>query len=148
MHTIHLIKAKPDEFDTFWNIQQGIAGDEFYSMMDREEAQEEFDACEFYFIKKGDDIVGVIWYEVKSPEHVYISGTIIKLEYQKQGFGKEAKRLLLERLKDVRRIDAVVHPDNAAMIAINQSLGFSIESRVENYYGDGEPRLVMVKLNK
>ena len=149
MHTIYLVKAKPDEFDTFWKIEQSAADSPLYSSNDEDEAREEFKTCEVYFIHKDDIVVGAIWYEKKSSEHAYISGTIVLPEYQGQGIGKEAKRLLVQGpLKDMHRIDATVHPHNSANIRIYLSLGFIIESWIDDCYGDGEPRLVLVKLNK
>jgi ribosomal-protein-alanine N-acetyltransferase len=50
---------------------------------------------------------------------------------------------LLEEAKGCARIDLVTHPDNAAAIALYGSLGFALESRKEDYFGDGEPRVVM-----
>ena len=55
---------------------------------------------------------------------------------------------VLEEFRDVKRIDLVTHPDNIKAIALYQSLGFAIESRKENYYGDGEPRIVMARILK
>jgi len=52
---------------------------------------------------------------------------------------------LLEKFKNTERIDLAAHPDNFRAIKLYQSLGFAIESRKENYYGDGEPRLILVK---
>jgi len=41
-----------------------------------------------------------------------------------------------------KRIELVTHPDNPAL-KLYESLGFTVESRKENYWGDGEPRLVL-----
>jgi ribosomal protein S18 acetylase RimI-like enzyme len=40
-------------------------------------------------------------------------------------------------------IDFAVHPDNHAARALYASLGFAPTETRENFFGDGEPRLIM-----
>lgn len=82
-------------------------------------------------------------YQMKSPDHAYISGLVIRPEFQGRGLATEAMEKVLEELKDVTTIDLVTHPDNARAITLYESLGFSISERIENYFDDGEPRVVM-----
>ncbi|MFA7209452.1 MAG: N-acetyltransferase [Parcubacteria group bacterium] len=97
-----------------------------------------------YLIKNGEKIAGSISYEIKGKDHAYISGLVIKPEFQKQGLAKQAMESLFGELKGFEKISLVVHPDNHAA-RLYESFGFVIESRKENYFGDGEPRVVMVK---
>jgi ribosomal protein S18 acetylase RimI-like enzyme len=39
----------------------------------------------------------------------------------------------------------VAHPENEIALGLYMSLGFEIESRQENFFGDGEPRLVLAR---
>jgi ribosomal protein S18 acetylase RimI-like enzyme len=39
----------------------------------------------------------------------------------------------------------VTHPENAGALRLYMSLGFKVESRIEDCFGDGEPRLVMAR---
>ena len=64
-------------------------------------------------------------------------------EFQGQGVAREVLTRLLKELKDVKRVDLVTHPDNQKALQLYQSLGFIVESRKENYFGDGEPRLIL-----
>jgi ribosomal-protein-alanine N-acetyltransferase len=50
----------------------------------------------------------------------------------------------LEQCKEAPRVDLVTHPQNDIALKLYTSLGFKVESREENYFGDGEPRLVLV----
>jgi ribosomal-protein-alanine N-acetyltransferase len=50
---------------------------------------------------------------------------------------------ILEKCKGSNRIDLVTHPENSSALELYSSLGFKVESRQENYFGDGEPRLVL-----
>lgn len=53
--------------------------------------------------------------------------------------------LALKKMTKYPRIELVVHPHNNPAISLYLSLGFKIESWRDNYFGDGEPRLVLVK---
>jgi len=96
-----------------------------------------------YLIEKNGEVVGNVSYERKSPDRVYISGLVVGSRFQGQGIGQAAMVKILEELKGTKRIELATHPDNKAAIALYESLGFVIESRKENYFGDGEPRLIM-----
>ncbi|MDP1845715.1 MAG: N-acetyltransferase [Candidatus Moranbacteria bacterium] len=95
-------------------------------------------------ILKENILVGIISYKIRDKDHVYIGGLIIKPEFQKQGLGKQVMEKLLEELKDYKELDLVVHPENFSAIKLYKSLGFIEKSRLENHYGDGEPRLLLV----
>ncbi len=143
--TISLEKATVKDIDQYLAIEKSVIGPKTYSGIKNEnEAKEEFQNNQIFFIKKDGKIIGTIQYEMKSPDHAYISGLVIDPRFQGQGIGREASKLILNKLKDIKRIDIITHPDNAVALKLYQSLGFIIESRKENYYGDGEPRLVLV----
>lgn len=112
-------------------------------MLEESEWVEAFDNGPIYLIEKDGIVVGNISYEKKSDDHVYISGLAIDSRFQNQGIAREVLGQILESLKDIERIDLVTHPENTVALKLYQSLGFVIESRKENYYGDGEPRLVL-----
>lgn len=86
--------------------------------------------------------MGSVSYEVKSPDHIYISGLVVKPEFQGKGIATTALKQVLAKYVNAKRIDLVTHPDNPAL-KLYESLGFKTESRVENYWGEGQPRLVL-----
>ena len=104
---------------------------------------EEIQKSTVYLIKRSDVVVGNISYERKDDSHAYISGLAIDPRFRNQGIARKALLMMLEELKDMKRIDLVTHPENEVAIKLYQSLGFVVESRKENYFGDGEPRLVL-----
>lgn len=110
---------------------------------DLNEAVSEIENNVVYFIREGEQLVGNVMYQMKSPDHAYISGIIIRPEFQGCGLAKAAMEKVLEELTGVHTIDLVTHPDNARAIALYESLGFVIGERIENYFDDGEPRIVM-----
>jgi len=70
---------------------------------------------------------------------------VIHPNFQGQGIGREAVLFRLEKLKGVKRVWLVTHPENFKIINLYQSLGFKIEKRLENYFGDGEPRIILLR---
>lgn len=144
---MQLVKATSKDIQALLEIEKTAKGLKIYSGYFTEEGIKEWlDSDIVYLIKKEETIVGSISYEVKDEKHAYISGLIVKPEFQKQGLGSQAIQLLLEELKKFKQVSLVVHPDNHA-VRLYESLGFVSQGCKENYYGDGEPRLIMVKNN-
>ncbi len=142
---INLKKAGLDDIPKLLEIEKSVAGTKIYSaMLNENEWRDEIQNNTVYVVEKGDEVVGSISYEKKSEDHIYISGLTIDPSFQNQGIARQAMKIILDKLKDINRIDLVVHPNNYPALKLYQSLGFAIESRQENYFGDGEPRLVLV----
>jgi len=140
-----LIRATIKDTQTLLEIEKTTVGLKIYSgYFTEKEIEEWVNNDTVYLIKNDEVIVGSISYEVKNKDHVYISGLVIKPEFQKQGLAKQAMILLFEELKSYKQISLAVHPDNHA-VKLYESFGFITKSREENYFGDGEPRLIMVK---
>ena len=141
-----LAKATSQDIQTLLEIERTALGLKTYSGYFNEKEIRDWIENEIVFLIKNDcDVtVGSISYQIKNKTHAYISGLIIKPEFQKQGLAKKALSLLLEKLKNYPKLSLVVHPENPA-IKLYLSFGFAIKSRKENYFGDGQPRLVMVK---
>lgn len=145
-----LVKALKEDIGVLIEIEKLVAGQKTYSaMLTMEEWLEQFNKenNKIFFVKRGEEVLGEVSYEIKEPGHAYIDGLVIKPNFQGQGIGREVMKIILEELKDFKRIDLVTHPDNTAAVKLYQSMGFIVESRKENYFDDGEPRLVLV-LNK
>lgn len=144
MEEIIFQKATADDVDVFLELENKVAHVKMYSaILDKEEAEKEIEDNEVYFIKKGDTVVGWTEYKIKSPGHAYLGGLVIDPAYQNQGIARRAIEFLLNKLKDIKRIDLVTHPHNSKIIRMCLSCGFVIEAWKDNYYDDGEPRLVL-----
>lgn len=142
---IDLQVASPLDIPKIIEIEQSVSGDKIYSpMLTEEEWQEAFKKVKTFLIKNKDNIVGEVSYEIKDPEHSYVDGLVIKPEFQGKGIARKAMEKIMEELKDYKKIDLVTHPENKRAIQLYESLGFKIEKQIENYFGDGEPRVVMV----
>ena len=140
-----LRKADNSDIDELIEIERGVAGTKIYvPMLSHDEWLVALDIGAVYLIEKDKTIVGNISYEKKSPGRVRISGLVISRKFQGQHLGRQALAQVMEELKDIKRIDLDVHPDNERALKLYQSFGFTEESRKENFYGDGEPRLILV----
>lgn len=146
--TFQKVTTGDNDINKFLEIERSATGVNTYSSIDDEiEAKEEIDTNEVYFIKIDDKIIGSTEYQIKSSDEAYLSGLVILPEFQGKGIARKAIEFRLEKIKDMKRIWVVTHPENKKILKLYESLGFKVESRKENYYGDGEPRLVL-SLNK
>ena len=146
MSEITFQKATINDVDTFIEIEKTSVGLKMYSSMtDPEEAKEEIENNEVYFIKKDGQNVGSTEYQIKGPDEAYLGGLIIKPEYRGQGIARKAIEFRLEKLEGTKRLWLVTHPHNSKMVRMYLSYGFIIEAWKDNYFGDGEPRLVLSK---
>lgn len=146
---INLKKATRKDLEDLLFLERTADGVKTYSAMtEAKEFLDEIENNEVFIIEKAGQVVGSIMYEIKSPEHIYLSGLVINPQFQGQGFARQAMEIILAKFRDRNRIDLVTHPENIKAINLYKSLGFAIESQKENYFGDGEPRVVMSKIKQ
>ncbi len=144
MSVVTFAPATESHISELIDIEKSVPESNTYSsMLTEDEWKEEMLSNHIFLIKSQGAVVGSISYEIKDSEHLYISGIVVRPEYQGKGIAREALTGLLKQYASYKRIDLVTHPDNPAL-HLYQSLGFEVESRKENYFGDGEPRLVLV----
>ncbi len=140
--SITLRKGTESDTDLFFDIEKTIQNHVLYSpTIDQNEAQNEIKQNVFYFISIKNNVVGYIEYEIKNPQDVYISGLVIKPDFQGKGIARKSLNMVLSELMSFKKIWLVTHPDNIKAISLYKSLGFKLGERKENYFGDGEPRI-------
>lgn len=145
---MELVKVTEKDLQTYLNLEAQFGDLKTYSnITDPEEALEQIRKSVMYFIKIEGEKIGVVSYKNKGDGHFYIDGLIILPKFQGQGYGREVMENILVEIGPVKRIDLVTHPKNERAIKLYESLGFKIESQKENYFGDGEPRVVMAKIS-
>ena len=71
-----------------------------------------------------------------------IEGITILPEYQNKGIGTYTVKNILNRHPDVL-FRLVTHPENYPAIKLYYNTGFTVVGYKENYYGDGQPRLIL-----
>ncbi len=142
---VELQKTTLKDIQTLLDIEKTTRELKTYSgYFTEEEIKDYISSDVVYFITKEGKIAGSISYEIKDTNHAYLSGLVIRPEFQRQGLAKQALGKLFEELKGYELVDLVVHPENSSALNLYKSFGFVVKERIENYYGDGEPRLRMV----
>jgi len=78
-------------------------------------------------------------------DHIVLDEFGIIAQYRGQGIGTVALEMMLdfENVKG-RRVELFTHPDNPAAHLYERN-GFQEVERIPDYYGDGEPRMRMVR---
>jgi len=149
MPDIVLKEATADDADRYTELEKKVGGRTYFALTKKEEFLDELSKRKIFLFKRGEETVGHLSLEIhKNGEEVNFCGFAVDPEYQGRGYGREGLRLVLETVKDAPRIALVTHPDNSKSINMYQSFGFEIVERRENYWGDGEPRVVLVKEKK
>jgi len=108
-------------------------------------AAEEIRQNAFYLIRQGDAVVGTCACRTRPDNSAYLSNIAVLPAFRGRGIGRAAMMFLLAECWAADTIDLVTHPDNAAALNLYGSLGFAITARREDPFGDGEPRLVLVR---
>jgi len=146
MPGINLRKATVEDIPTLLAIGESVNDPKTYPSFTKvSEWREELANSTTYIIEKDGVVVGDIGYEIKNKELVEFIGIAIKPEFQKQGIGRGVMAIILEELKNIKKIRVVTHPENSVAIKLYLSFGFTIKDRKENYFGDGEPRIELIK---
>jgi ribosomal protein S18 acetylase RimI-like enzyme len=149
MLKISLRKAGDGDIKRFIEIEQMADSKTYSAMTTNKEWKDELDKenAKIYAIMLGDKIIGDVSYGIKENGVAYISGLCIDHELRGRGIGKQAIKIILEELENHKRIELVTHPENKNAIKLYLSFGFYTEKQMDNYFGDGEPRILMVKIN-
>lgn len=142
---IILMEATTNDVDTYLVLEKKVSSKTYAALSSKKEFLEELQRGKIYFFKIDKQTIGHATCEIKNDGSVHLGGVAIDPEWQGRGFGRQAMKLILEIAKDAPKIDLVTHPDNFKAIKLYESLGFKIGPRIENYFGDGQLRVVMAR---
>lgn len=98
--------------------------------------------CKIFLAYENNKPIGYIIYFID--QKIEIRGFGVLSEYQGRGIGTTLIQFVLGKFPK-NTIYLVTHPENAQALHVYQKLGFTITGRKENYYGDGEPRVILEK---
>ena len=143
------VRATPANADRLAAHEQRIASPRLYGQpLDRNACSREIADNVLYFVEVDGALAATAAWRRRDDGSAYLSNIAVDPDFRRSGVARAATLFLLEEAKGCPRIDLVTHPDNAAAIALYGTLGFEVESRKENYFGDGEPRLVMRRVTR
>ena len=146
MKQVSYVQATASDVQSFIVLQQRSTEGKLWGPIGGvSEALREITENVLLLLRAAEETVGSAAYRIRPDGSVYISNVIVAPEFRRQGLARSALVFVLERNKSAPCVDLVTHPDNEPALRLYRSLGFAIESRNENYSGDGEPRLVLVR---
>lgn len=108
-----------------------------------EEAREEIAEHTVYFIMRSGEAVGTVQYRREEKGVWCVSGLVLDPRFHGRGIGRAAMEFVLEKLKKAPAVRLVTHPRNTPAIMLYLSFGFTIRAWKNDYYGDGEPRILL-----
>lgn len=145
MNNISLKRATLKDYEEVAKIEK-VADSKIYSARVKEDEIKNFIKKDFVFLIKNKSVVlGLVSFEVLNKKVAHCNGLVVYPKFRGKGFGNKAMSLILKKMCKYPRVELAVHPHNNPAISLYLSLGFIIESWQDNYFGDGEPRLLMVK---
>jgi RimJ/RimL family protein N-acetyltransferase len=113
--------------------------------LDRDACAREIADNLLYFVELDGALAATAAWRRRDDGGACISNVAVDPDFRRRGIARAAMLFLLEKAKACTRIDLVTHPDNTAAVGLYRSLGFAVERREEDYFGDGEPRVVMLR---
>lgn len=146
--TVVLEKATENHIDAYISLERKLGSRTYSNITDRKEVARELVKGPVYLLRQGDAFIGMCSYWYKPDGTAYISGLTIDPAFQGKGLGRAMMEQILVKIKDAPRIELHTHPDNIKAVSLYKSLGFEVTGRIENYFGDGEPRLEMSLIRK
>jgi ribosomal protein S18 acetylase RimI-like enzyme len=138
-----LEKVSEADFKRYLELQKGAESETYAPVEDEGEITEDLKKGSVLLIKKGNEVIGTISYHIREDKNAYISGFVIDKKYRGEGFGREALEQVLMAVKDAPKVELITHPNNSSALQLYTSFGFKIIERKENYYGNGESRVVL-----
>lgn len=109
--------------------------------------QEQIDylqGSDVYVLYDEDEPVGFFAFK-KVNDGIEVKAIVVTPEKQGKGHGKAMMKYLLE-VTAGNTLHLVTHPKNSSAITYYLKSGFEIYGWKDNYYGDGEPRLLLKRI--
>lgn len=96
---------------------------------------------EVYLVYNGSKAIGLFAYKIDATD-AEIMQVMFLPEFQNKGYGRKVMEIMLENLKNYY-VKIIVHPRNKYALILYLKMGFVIYGWKDNYYGDGQPRLLL-----
>jgi ribosomal protein S18 acetylase RimI-like enzyme len=111
--------------------------------LDHEAALSEIGGNQCHLLFVDERLVATGAFRWREDASVYLSNIAVLPGMRRQGLGREMLNHLLSFCADADTVDLAVHPDNLPAIALYTAARFSPIYVKDDFFGDGEPRLIM-----
>lgn len=142
---IHLKSAKKGDLKIIEKIENRLKSKTFKPFGEEGDVKQYFQKNNIFLILKGNKPIGTVSYKIKSGKNIKIDGLAVLPNYQRKGIGSNVAKKII-KIIGKKKIYLVAHPNNKPVLIIYLKLGFIIKDFRKNYFGDGEPRLVLWKI--
>jgi len=145
MEKISLQKATLKDLEKVAALEKESDSKTYFAITAQQELQDFIKNESVYLIKRKKLVVGLVAYKVLKGNIAHFDGLVVRPKLRRQSIATQATALLLKSMAKYARIELGVHPHNNPALCLYLKLGFIIQSWRDNYFGDGEPRLILVK---
>ncbi len=145
--TIAFQRASLADLSSILELEQAAASSTYAATPTEESIRQYLTTSEVFKLVEGQQLVGFASYRLQPSGMAYIDSVVIAQQYRGQRLGTWAISSLLEMMGGIDA-ELLVHPQNAAAIAAYQKAGFMVSEEVKDHFGDGEPRLRMMRRAK
>lgn len=139
-------KASKDDWKLISSLEKSVASNIYYPIIKEKEVKDYIKKSNVYIVEKDGKPIGTVSYEKKSKDYAYIDGLVVIPEFQNKGYGSNSISWLMKKLVGFNKVGLVTHPHNPKTIVIYLKNGFSIEGWKDDYFGDGEPRIILSRV--
>ncbi|MFA5876757.1 MAG: N-acetyltransferase [Candidatus Paceibacterota bacterium] len=145
---ITLETATDADIDEYIVIGKKVQSKAFSTFTDPQALAIHIKKGQTYSIRSKGRIAGFISCEDTNKKEMYLSNFAIDPQFQGQGIAREAVEGILSNVEIGSVVWLVTHPENIKALNLYKSFGFKVGELKENYFGDGEPRIVMTLLRE
>lgn len=145
-HQLEFRRATKDDVEMLVHFERVVTDPKLYGVsLSPEWVEKEILENNYYCVFSENRLVGTAAYCIRADGSGYLSNIAVDPACRRRGIARAAMEFLLSHCIQAQRVDLTVHPENHRALALYESFGFCAESLKENYYGDGEPRLILVR---
>jgi ribosomal protein S18 acetylase RimI-like enzyme len=141
-----LKRADATDVDRIVAFEAAVMSRKLYGKpLDRNAARSEIKTNAYYLHLRDGRVIATGAFRRREDASAYLSNIAVHPEVRRQGLARAMMKRLLAFCDDAPSIDLAVHPDNRPALLLYASLGFAPTRLQEDFFGDGEPRLIMVR---
>jgi ribosomal protein S18 acetylase RimI-like enzyme len=140
-----LRRAAENDVEMIVSFESLVMDEKLYGKpLDYTAAKREIEANEYWMRLNKGQLVATGSLRQRNAGSIYLSNIAVHPGARRNGIARAMICHLLSLCRTAPSIDLAVHPDNQAARALYASLGFRPTQIRENFFGDGEPRLIML----